>query len=219
MGNHLLCCLQAENLIKDGYDLTVWNRNKDKCKALQEKGAKVNNASIPNLASSRGLRLCTLQLYVGQNARDHRMFIVYFVVMCMPVSCNMNHVAVQVAESAKAVAEQCDITVAMLADPQAAEAVATGPNGIAAGMKAGQPALLPTLALQSRVCFGHASLLKISYHTCLTILMQARGTLMCPPLMLEQLRKYQRCRHSLSLQPAQCGLLSNLRCGLDPSTT
>lgn len=44
----------------------------------------------------------------------------------------------QVAESAKAVAEQCDITVAMLADPTAAEAVATGPDGIAAGMKAGQ---------------------------------------------------------------------------------
>lgn len=58
----------------------------------------------------------------------------------------MSHVAVQVAESAKAVAEQCDITVAMLADPQAAEAVATGPNGIAAGMKAGQPALLATVA-------------------------------------------------------------------------
>lgn len=44
----------------------------------------------------------------------------------------------QVADSAKAVAEQCDITVAMLADPQAAEAVATGPDGIAAGMGSGQ---------------------------------------------------------------------------------
>lgn len=43
----------------------------------------------------------------------------------------------QVAETAKAAAEQCDITVAMLADPAAAEAVALGPDGIAAGMKAG----------------------------------------------------------------------------------
>lgn len=83
VGIGIMGLAMADNLLKDGYDLTVWNRNKDKCKALQEKGAKV-------------------------------------------------------AESAKAVAEQCDITVAMLADPQAAEAVATGPNGIAAGMKAGK---------------------------------------------------------------------------------
>ena len=43
----------------------------------------------------------------------------------------------QVAQTAKAVAEQCDVTVAMLADPQAAEVVATGPDGIAAGMREG----------------------------------------------------------------------------------
>ena len=43
----------------------------------------------------------------------------------------------QVAESAKAVAEQCDVTVAMLADPHAAEVVATGPDGIAAGLSKG----------------------------------------------------------------------------------
>ena len=104
-------------------------------------------------------------------------------------ACNMTHVAVQVAESAKAVAEQCDITVAMLADPQAAEAVATGPSGIAAGMTAGQPALLATPALQFHVCFGHPSLLSISYQTFLAILMQARGMLTCPPSTLELLRK------------------------------
>lgn len=131
-------------MIKDGYDLTVWNRNKDKCKALQEKGAKVTNASLGNVTPGKGLRLYALQLYVGQVACSHQTFIEYFVVMCMLLSCNISHIAVQVAESAKAVAEQCDITVAMLADPQAAEAVATGPDGIAAGMKAGQPALLAT---------------------------------------------------------------------------
>ena len=35
------CVLQANNLIAAGYDVTVWNRNKDKCLPLQEKGAKV----------------------------------------------------------------------------------------------------------------------------------------------------------------------------------
>ena len=109
----------------------------------------------------------------------------HFAVMCM----GMIHVAVQVAESAKALAEQCDITVAMLADPQAAEAVATGPDGIAAGMKAGQLALLAALSLQSYMCFGHPALLTISYYTYLATLMQARDMLMCPPSMLEQLRK------------------------------
>ena len=47
--------------------------------------------------------------------------------------------SLQIAESAKAVAEQCDITIAMLADPHAAEIVATGPDGIVAGMKKGDP--------------------------------------------------------------------------------
>lgn len=56
----------------------------------------------------------------------------------------------QVADSAKAVAEQCDITVAMLADPQAAEAVATGPDGIAAGMSSGD--LYQTLFADAVVC-------------------------------------------------------------------
>ena len=51
----------------------------------------------------------------------------------------------QVAKSAKAVAEQCDITVAMLADPEAAEAVATGPEGIAAGMKKGRHTSWPAV--------------------------------------------------------------------------
>lgn len=166
-------------MIKDGYDLTVWNRNKDKCKGLQEKGAKVTDASIANLVPTREFRLCALQLQRHVTTR------------CILQSCvcDMSHVAVQVAESAKAVAEQCDITVAMLADPQAAEAVATGPDGIAAGMKAGQLALLAALSLQSYVCFGHPALLTISYYTYLATLMQARDMLMCPPSMLEQLRK------------------------------
>jgi len=40
--------------------------------------------------------------------------------------------------TAKAVVERCDITFAMLADPEAALAVATGPEGVAAGMTKGK---------------------------------------------------------------------------------
>lgn len=80
----------------------------------------------------------------------------------------------QVAESAKAVAEQCDITVAMLADPTAAEAVATGPDGIAAGMKAGQ-------LLAKHKFLGFRQTTQASFHGALSpvlvhlTLMQARG--------------------------------------------
>ena len=97
------------------------------------------------------------------------------------------------AESAKAVAEQCDITVAMLADPAAAEAVATGPDGIAAGMKAGHlpancrllphdPDVIPAL---------QGALSPVIVHQCLK-LMQARGMWMYPQLMLEQLKESPR---------------------------
>ncbi|KAK9806870.1 hypothetical protein WJX72_005566 [[Myrmecia] bisecta] len=73
----------ANNLIKAGYDLTVWNRSSDKCQPLVEAGA-------------------------------------------------------QAAASPKEVAEQCDIVLAMLADPAAALEVATGEAGIAAGMAQGK---------------------------------------------------------------------------------
>ena len=67
--------------------------------------------------------------------------------LCVAVACHLHVFAVQVADSAKAVAQQCDITVAMLADPQAAEAVATGPDGIAAGMSSGESRLQNLLML------------------------------------------------------------------------
>ena len=43
----------------------------------------------------------------------------------------------KVGATAKAVADQCDITVAMLADPPAAEQVALGPDGIVEGLQSG----------------------------------------------------------------------------------
>ena len=53
---------------------------------------------------------------------------------------------VQLASSPKEVTETADITVAMLADPAAAVAVATGPNGAVAGLREGDStALVRTL--------------------------------------------------------------------------
>ena len=34
-------CMQSRNLLKAGYDVTVWNRSPEKCKMLQAEGAKV----------------------------------------------------------------------------------------------------------------------------------------------------------------------------------
>ena len=42
------------------------------------------------------------------------------------------------APTAQALAEQCEIVLAMVSDPEAALQLATGPDGIAAGMGAGK---------------------------------------------------------------------------------
>lgn len=73
----------AQNLIKAGYKVVVWNRSADKCDPLKAAGAEV-------------------------------------------------------AASPADVARQADITFAMLADPAAALEVASGPDGVAAGMSAGK---------------------------------------------------------------------------------
>lgn len=109
--------------------MTVWNRNKDKCKPLQEKGAKVCFCCIEYCLNQHAYHLSSLQC------------------VCVALARYLHVFPVQVADSAKAVAEQCDITVAMLADPEAAEAVATGPDGIAAGMSSGEPARQSLLIL------------------------------------------------------------------------
>ena len=43
----------------------------------------------------------------------------------------------QLGGSPREVAEQCDITIAVLADPEAALEVAAGPDGVASGISAG----------------------------------------------------------------------------------
>lgn len=72
----------AANLVKAGFDVTVWNRDQAKCESLVQLGAK------------------------------------------------------QVA-SAKEVASQCDITFAILSDPEAALEVALGPDGVTEGIQKG----------------------------------------------------------------------------------
>ncbi|KAL6134649.1 hypothetical protein ACLB2K_066877 [Fragaria x ananassa] len=73
----------AQNLIKSGCDVTVWNRTKSKCDPLISLGAKYK----PSLAE---------------------------------------------------VAASCDVTFAMLADPESAVDVALGKDGAASGMSTGK---------------------------------------------------------------------------------
>ena len=73
----------AANLLKAGFDVTVWNRNSAKCAELVALGA-------------------------------HQ------------------------GDSPKAVAASCDMTFAMVSDPEAALALCQGPDGVAAGIGAGR---------------------------------------------------------------------------------
>ncbi|XP_022956320.1 glyoxylate/succinic semialdehyde reductase 2, chloroplastic-like [Cucurbita moschata] len=73
----------AENLVKSGYDVTVWNRTKSKCDPLINLGAKYQ-------------------------------------------------------PSPQKVAASCDVTFAMLADPESALDVAVGENGAVSGLSPGK---------------------------------------------------------------------------------
>lgn len=73
----------AENLVKAGFDVTVWNRNPEKCAELMSLGARQ-----------------------GATPKD--------------------------------VAASCDITFAMVSDPEAALALCQGADGVAAGIGAGR---------------------------------------------------------------------------------
>ncbi|KAG6581848.1 Glyoxylate/succinic semialdehyde reductase 2, chloroplastic, partial [Cucurbita argyrosperma subsp. sororia] len=73
----------AENLVKSGYDVTVWNRTKSKCDPLINLGAKYQ-------------------------------------------------------ASPQKVAASCDVTFAMLADPESALDVAVGENGAVSGLSPGK---------------------------------------------------------------------------------
>ena len=42
------------NLIKAGYEVTVWNRSADKCAALQAAGAKVRRAAVVGRSAGWG---------------------------------------------------------------------------------------------------------------------------------------------------------------------
>lgn len=83
LGIGIMGYAMASNLLKAGYEVTVWNRSPDKCKDLATEGA-------------------------------------------------------QVAASPAEVVAASDITLAMLSDPEACLAVATGPDGVAAAMAPGK---------------------------------------------------------------------------------
>lgn len=83
LGIGIMGLAMTNNLLKAGYDVTVWNRSADKCEPLVDNGAQVG-ASPADVVSS------------------------------------------------------CDVTFAMLADPAAALAVATGPKGAASSIAAGK---------------------------------------------------------------------------------
>lgn len=86
--------LQSKNLVKDGYEVTVWNRNPDKTKPLQEAGAKVHPL----------------------HAASH--------IACFTSPSSALSLTLQVGKSIKEVVESCEIIVAMVSDPAAAKQVA-----------------------------------------------------------------------------------------------
>ncbi len=49
---HVLCLLQARNLIKAGFSVTVWNRSPEKCKELEGEGASMAASSADCVAAS-----------------------------------------------------------------------------------------------------------------------------------------------------------------------
>ena len=83
----------ATNLIKAGYSVTVWNRTAEKCDALAAAGA----ATAVSPAEVRVAALCCALLRLS-----------YF-----STTCTTRLLVLQVMEN-------CDVTIAMLADPEAA---------------------------------------------------------------------------------------------------
>ncbi len=108
---------QAANLIKAGYDVTVWNRSADKCAALQAAGAKV---CLGSGARQFDLAVGAVQLQAA--CWTHQP-------LCLVLTMHMCVAArpcAQVAGTPAEVVSACDITLAMLSDPEACLAVAKG---------------------------------------------------------------------------------------------
>ncbi len=101
----------SKRLIDAGYELHVWNRDPAKSQQLAAQGAKVRGDSCS------GCRLDTCWRALFQER-------------CVPGG---GTPAPQVAGTPKELASRADITFAMLSDPPAALAVATGKDGITAG--------------------------------------------------------------------------------------
>lgn len=96
----------AANLVKAGFDVTVWNRTPDKCAPLVSLGARQG-------------------------------------------------------ESPRQVAESCDITFAMLADPAAAHAVCFGPEGVLEGIGDGRGYIDMSTVDDTTSCAIAAAIVKV----------------------------------------------------------
>jgi 3-hydroxyisobutyrate dehydrogenase-like beta-hydroxyacid dehydrogenase len=60
--------IQTRNLLKDGYQVTVWNRDETKCGPLKEAGAQVRQIAVPWACRSASTTLPLAQ--VASTAKD-----------------------------------------------------------------------------------------------------------------------------------------------------
>ena len=103
---------------------------------MYRNGGSNCSTACPSCRSTAWLALLLLVGLIGQEAvssSHHRKLADAPAATHLMSSC----ARAQLASSPKEVTETADITVAMLADPAAAVAVATGPNGAVAGLKEG----------------------------------------------------------------------------------
>ncbi|PWZ30623.1 Glyoxylate/succinic semialdehyde reductase 2, chloroplastic [Zea mays] len=112
LGLGIMGAPMASNLIKAGCDVTVWNRTKSKCDPLLSLGAKYATLFVFNF--------------------------VFTYPICDPFYYSMHSSGTPYEPTPAQVASSCDVTFAMLADPQSAAEVACGSSGAAEGLAPGK---------------------------------------------------------------------------------
>jgi hypothetical protein len=130
----------ARNLIKAGYEVHVWNRDASKCKELVSEGAKASTqlsgaVNTPFLIDQRPFvsRCQAVQHHLLAASLGKVQPLRLPPCLIHPPCSVCSLPAQQLASSPQELARSCTYTFAMLADPEAALAVATGSNGIAKG--------------------------------------------------------------------------------------
>ena len=130
--------------------MTVWNRSPDKCAALAEAGAKVGRRLQQEMEKHTGSAASTPLSRHTTPARLLKLgrwpWSAHSLSCRSPASLRPLHSCLQVAATPADVVAACDITLAMLSDPDACLQVATGAatggcgKGLA-GRRAGGPGL------------------------------------------------------------------------------